>query len=141
MRLGPCRLISCVLIFALVSVSVFATHPGIVLAQEEAEAAETTTGVSDACTAGQEDAKTFNSGVGFVAAGFLCGIFGFGSAAIYTPKPPAERVVGKSADYVVMYSSCYEKEAKNKNMKMACIGWAVGAAVTLAILAATGSFS
>lgn len=144
MRLRPYRLVSCVLILALVSASVFVANPGLVFAQDEVEteeAAETTTEVSGACEAGKADAETFNSGVGFVAAGFLCGIFGFGAAAIYTPKPPAERIVGKSGDYVTMYTSCYEREAKNKNMKMACIGWAVGAAVLLAIIAATNASS
>jgi hypothetical protein len=54
---------------------------------------------------------------------------------------PADRIVGKSPDYVSAYTVCYEQAAKKKITGAACGGWAAGSAIAIAISVAAASAS
>ncbi|MBI3194993.1 MAG: hypothetical protein HYZ34_11105 [Ignavibacteriae bacterium] len=92
----------------------------IIMAQAEADA--------------QEDVSGAVYGIG----GFLCGIFGWLAATLSSPEVPAVRLIGKSSNYVSIYSEAYKSKAKSIRTTAACTGWAIGAAVSLIIFAAGG---
>ena len=83
---------------------------------------------------GERDAK---GNALWVLAGAGCGIFGVGAAYFMKPSPPAQALVGKSADYVLGYTDGYQNKARNANAGYACGGWAA----FIAIYAAAGGFS
>jgi len=89
------------------------------------------------CSTAENDAKAHSS-TGYAVGGFFCGVFGFAIAAVSSPKPPIEKIDGKSPEYVSAYTRCYADKAKKKNMGSACGGWALGAAASLLILTLTG---
>ena len=94
------------------------------------------------CAIAEADARHDEGGaMGYAIGGFICGIFGWLFAIANEAKTPAGRLVGKDSNYVLAYSTCYEKRVKKIRTKAACTGWAVGTAVSLAYLAATGGFS
>jgi hypothetical protein len=92
----------------------------IIMAQAEADA--------------QEDVSGTVYGIG----GFLCGIFGWLAATLSSPDVPAARLVGKSSNYVSIYTEAYKSKAKSIRTTAACTGWAIGSAISLIVLAAGG---
>lgn len=80
---------------------------------------------------GKKDSK--GSSVWFIA-GLGCGAIGFVIAAVHNPNVPAENVVGKSQEYVLGYTEGYQSEARRSNMLFAGFGWAISAAVVIAIM-------
>ena len=91
-------------------------------------------------TQAEADAKQDTSGIGYGFGGFFCGIFGWLFAMLISPDVPTARLIGKSPSYVAIYTESYKSKAKSIRTSAACIGWGIGAAVSLAILAATGGF-
>ena len=91
---------------------------------------DTPTAIQDA----RSDAKTDTS-AGWYIAGGVCGCFGFAYAAITTPSVPATRFMGKSPEYILIYSDEYKRTAKNERLKKTGIGWGVWAAVYLLFVA------
>lgn len=89
----------------------------------------------------ETDARADQSGFGYGVGGFLCGIFGWLFATLSSPDVPAARLVGKSSNYVVVYSEAYKSKAKSIRTRAACTGWGIGALATVAIFAATGGLS
>lgn len=100
----------------------FVAFPVIVTAQED---------TTSTCQTAKNDAKENHGSGGYQAAGFFCGIFGFILATASDPKTPAARLVGKSPEYVSIYSNCYESVAKKQNVKSACGGWLMGTAAVI----------
>lgn len=92
------------------------------------------------CETAKVDANADGGTTGYAIGGFLCGIFGYLIAAASAPQVPASRLVGKDANYVQAYSSCYEKQAKKIRKSAACTGWAIGSSVSLLYLALSGGF-
>jgi len=91
------------------------------------------TQAEEACEIGESDAHQYHSTTGHMVGGFFCGILGFAIAAAARPQPPVDRIVGQPAEFVLIYTRCYEKQARNRSMRAACGGWAMGAATALLI--------
>jgi hypothetical protein len=72
-------------------------------------------------------------------AGFCCGIFGVGFAALLPPSPPTNALMGQSGEYIRGYTDGYKSKGRWKNVGMATIGCLVGCAVSLIINLATAS--
>ncbi len=72
----------------------------------------------------------------WLAAGGLLGIVGnlplgaiaIGGAYVYQPVPPAERLLGKSAEYVTVYTEAYKTRSRNLRLSAALKGALGGSA-------------
>ncbi len=83
------------------------------------------------CAQAQLDAQTdVNSNLWF-GAGCLFGLIGWGAAYVIEANPPATRMLGKSPEYVALYSDCYRAEAKTIQTKKALNGCLIGACVSV----------
>ena len=90
--------------------------------------AQQRTTVVDAKTAAEYDAEDdVNTSVWIAAAGVLgvvgnlpLGAVAIGGAYVYQPVPPAERLLGKSAEYVTVYTEAYK--AKSRNLRLIAAG-------------------
>jgi hypothetical protein len=90
------------------------------------------------CEQGRIDGENNSGGSpGYFFLGLVCGVIGFLITISQNPSPSAEALIGKSDDYVICYTGAYQKKTKKKNTTAACIGWGIGAAVALAILASS----
>ena len=99
-----------------------------------AEATEDVSDASQAMIDAQRDAEAADVEV-WMWAGGIFGAFGMLVAALYTPTVPAHRLLGKSSEYVVFYTSTYQQKTKSKQIKEAAKGCAIGTGVAIAILA------
>ncbi|HZL20520.1 MAG TPA: hypothetical protein VFG23_22505 [Polyangia bacterium] len=61
------------------------------------------------------------------------GIIGIAVAYFAEPSPPAARLMGKSAEYVMIYSTSYKSEGKSIQGRHAIYGCLVGTAIAVAI--------
>jgi hypothetical protein len=59
----------------------------------------------------------------WILAGVGCGCFGVLGAYVFRPSPPAERLIGKTADYVIGYRDGYKGKSANRNALYAAGGW------------------
>ena len=57
-------------------------------------------------------------------AGGLLGPIGILIAAIYPPTPPVNRMIGKSSEYVAIYTTSYQQHVKGRQTKQAATGCA-----------------
>ena len=80
------------------------------------------------------DAEKDVNKVAWFIPGFLCGVFGWAYAYFSGPQIPAERIVGKSEEYVTEYAYCYKEKAKKSRSQTACMGWAIGTSLALLIM-------
>ena len=55
-------------------------------------------------------------------AGFFFGVFGVGAAYVLTPSVPPERLLGKSAEYLIYYTNAYRGVVKGKRTEQATVG-------------------
>jgi len=92
----------------------------------------------------ETDAKSDVSALLWMGAGFLFNILGVGAAYIIVPSPPASRLLGKSSEYVAIYTDSYQSAARNVQVKNALVGCAISAGCyllsTLAYWAFVGSW-
>jgi len=99
--------------------------------------------MADACSEAKQDAETHVSKVGWLAIGCLTMPIGVGIALIVRPNPPAERLVGKSPEYVEAYTRCYASAGKGIQLTWSTLGCASGvlfwAGTVVMISAASGS--
>jgi hypothetical protein len=107
--------------------------------------AQQTQQLQDAVRDAERDAESDVNPLVWIAAGFLLNVTGIGIAYFYEPSPPAFRLMGKSPDYVTMYTYAYKKKAKSIQTRNALIGCGLLVAVyisiyILAILAASRSY-
>ncbi len=111
------------------SVLIF-NFPMLTMAQESATFA-------DARTAAEYDAEDDINTTVWIAAGGILGIAGnlplgaiaIGGAYVYQPVPPAERLLGKPADYVTIYTDTYQARARSLRLSAAVKGALGGSAV------------
>lgn len=108
------RIISTIIIVSLVAI------PVVLSAQVDA---------GDACLQAQIDAERDVNSILWLGAGCLFGILGVGAAYLIEPSPSAIGLLGKSADYVAVYTDCYKDSGKSIQTKNAWIGCLVGSAV------------
>lgn len=77
-------------------------------------------------------AQDVNGGTWFIV-GCLLGLVGWLIAYVVQPNPPATRLIGKSADYVAVYTDAYRAAAKKLQSKKALTGCVVGTLVTVVL--------
>lgn len=100
------RFVSLVIIISMLSVS------GIALAQE----------AGDACAQAMIDAERDVDGTLWFALGCLAPIIGLVLAYFAEPSPPATALLGKTSDYVAVYTDCYKDKGQNIQVRKALIG-------------------
>ena len=99
--------------------------------------AQQRTTVIDAKTAAEYDAEDDVNTSVWLAAGGILGVVGnlplgavaIGGAYVYQPVPPAERLLGKSAEYVTVYTDAYKAKARSLRLIAAGKGALGGSAV------------
>ena len=100
--------------------------------QRGVQSAEHVSDASQAMLDAQQDALRADvSAWGW--AGGLLGPFGILIAAIYPPTPPVNRVIGKSSEYVAIYTSAYQQHVKGRQTKQAATGCAGAVVVSFFI--------
>ena len=93
--------------------------PVITLAQQNSE-------LADAVAAAEQDAKAdVNQGV-WGAVGFLCSVVAVYAAYFHQPPPPAVRFVGKSPEYIHIYTRTYKAKVRNLQAGPATLGCLAG---------------
>jgi cytochrome c553 len=118
------KIISCILIL------IFITQPVL---------AATETGTD--YLRGREDARMDARGsplwilAGLTGTGFciLIGCAGIGVAAIFPPSPPAEKLVGKSSNYILGYTEEYKRKSRIYNAMWATLGCTIAAGINLIV--------
>ena len=91
----------------------------------------------DARTAAEYDAEDDVNTTVWLAAGGVLGVVGnlplgaiaVGGAYVYQPVPSADRLLGKSAEYVTVYTDTYKARSRNLRLSAAAKGALGGAAV------------
>ena len=99
--------------------------------------AQQNTAFADAKTAAEYDAEDDVNTSVWIAAGGILGVAGnlplgaiaIGGAYLYQPVPPAERLLGKSAEYVTIYTDAYKAKSRNLRLIAAAKGALGGSAV------------
>jgi hypothetical protein len=99
--------------------------------------AQQSTTFTNARTAAEYDAEDDVNTAVWLAAGGILGVAGnlplgaiaIGGAYVYQPAPPAERLLGKSAEYVTVYTDTYKAKSRNLRLSAALKGALGGAAV------------
>lgn len=82
---------------------------------------------------GVQDADADINGTLWFFAGCLIGVIGIAIAYFAEPSPPPARLMGKSAEYVAIYSGAYKTEGKSVQGRHAIYGCLIGTAVGIAI--------
>ena len=83
--------------------------------------------MDDARMAAEADAKSDVSSWLWLGAGCLFNLLGVGAAYVILPSPPASRLLGKSHEYVAVYTDSYQAAARNIQVKNALIGCGLSA--------------
>ncbi len=99
--------------------------------------AQQSTTFTDARTAAEYDAEDDVNTAVWLAAGGILGVAGnlplgaiaIGGAYVYQPVPPADRLLGKSAEYITIYTDTYKAKTRNLRLSAAAKGALGGAAV------------
>ena len=99
--------------------------------------AQQSTTFTDARTAAEYDAEDDVNTAVWLAAGGILGVAGnlplgaiaIGGAYVYQPVPPANRLLGKSAEYITIYTDTYKAKTRNLRLSAAAKGALGGAAV------------
>ena len=105
-----------------------------ILAQDNAD--DFAEGMFDGRNDGRADASVL-----WLIAGLGCGCIGVGAAYLITPSPPADKMIGKTTNYVIGYSEGYKKGIRGKQTGYAAIGWIVWIAFFLSTGAGSTSSS
>ncbi|MBA7604968.1 hypothetical protein ES703_12096 [subsurface metagenome] len=87
----------------------------------------------DACLQAQMDAERNVSGPLWFGAGCLFGILGVGAAYLIEPSPSAVGMLGKSPEYVAVYTDCYKDKGSSIQTKNAWTGCLIGSTAEVAI--------
>ena len=94
-----------------------------VLAQEEKQNAS-----EDA----KIDAQADVSPILWFVAGFGCGVCGIAAPYVLKPTVPVDRLIGKSPEYMVLYTQEYQRRVRREQAERAALGCVVGTLVSLA---------
>lgn len=101
------KVLSTLILFSLLA------SPTLIIAQESA---------GDACLQAQVDAERDVNGTLWLALGCVLPILGLVAAFLVEPSPSATALLGKSADYVAVYTDCYQDKAQDIQVHKALIG-------------------
>lgn len=86
-------------------------------------------GTEDAMRDARADAQAAANSALWLGAGCLFGIFGLAAAYLMVPSPPATYLMGKSPEYIVVYTDTYKSTAQSIQTKNAAMGCVVGCAI------------
>ena len=81
----------------------------------------------------QNDAMEDVNGTTWFVIGCLLGLIGWLIAYVSQPNPPATRLLGKSSDYVAVYTDAYRQKAKEIQTSKALTGCLIGTLATVLI--------
>jgi hypothetical protein len=82
----------------------------------------------------ERDAKVDANAFLWFGCGFITLWIGMGAAYFIVPSPSAERLMGKSADYVFAYTTMYRSKRRSTQTKFATLGCLVSGTVTTFII-------
>ncbi len=133
LRSAFCRAVTTILVPLLLFLPVL---PNLAQAQLSASPALQSTSaetedLASACNDGRADAERNVGGVWFFAG--CLGIIGVLIAFLVEPTPPSMKIMGKSPQYIAMYTDCYRSAGKSAQGKKAVTGCLVIAAVEVVI--------
>ena len=86
--------------------------------------------VATACLDAERQAESDVDSTTWFAIGCLLGLVGWLIGMVSETSPPAAQLMGKSPEYVAVYTDCYKKKAKSIKTSKALIGCLVGTGVT-----------
>lgn len=78
--------------------------------------------LQDAERFGEMDAENDVNTMKWLGCGCIGLAIGVGIAYFALPSPPQERLIGKSSDYVWLYTGAYKAKARSKQLKYSLIG-------------------
>lgn len=96
------------------AVLIFST-PTIAFAQQNSE-------LADAVATAEQDAKADVNQRAWGVVGFLCGAYTVAVAFTMQPPPPASRFVGKSPEYIRIYTQTYKAKVRSRQTGPAVLG-------------------
>lgn len=82
----------------------------------------------DACSQAYHDARRDANATLWFAMGCLLGVIGLGVAYLVVPSPRATHLIGKSSEYVAVYTDCYREKGRSLQTKKAfngCLIWGI----------------
>ena len=88
----------------------------------------------DAAAQALIDAQRNISGTTWLIIGIFLGIIGYVIALASPPSAPASALLGKSSDYVAVYSDTYKEEGKKIQMRSAMVGCLIGVGVEVLLV-------
>ena len=106
-------------VFSYLMVLLLFSMPCLTLAQQTNDAAQA---IADAT----RDAKNPQNGYIWFPAGCLLNVVGILMAVVYSPPPPATRLLGKSPEYITYYTETYQNVAKDDQVTEATLGCLFG---------------
>ena len=95
----------------------------VILAQE----------VATACIDAERLAESDINGTTWFAIGCFLGILGWVIGLVADTSPPATQLMGKSPEYVAIFTDCYKKKAKSIKSNNALYGCLVGTTVSVVL--------
>jgi hypothetical protein len=84
----------------------------------------------DAMIAAERDAQNDTNSELWFLAGCLGGVVGLIVAYAVEPSPPAQRLLGKSPEYVAFYTDAYSQRAQKRQVNIALTGCVTNCLVT-----------
>jgi len=81
---------------------------------------------------GAQDARADENGTLWFFAGCLLGLIGVVIAVVAEPTPPPARMMGKSPDYLTIYTQAYRSEGKSAQLRSSL--WGLGTAVVVGVV-------
>ena len=88
----------------------------------------------DAAAQARADVERNVNGGTWLLIGILLGAVGYVIALAVPPKAPAAGLIGKSPDYVAVYSDTYSQAGKKIQMKKALTGCLIGTGIQVALV-------
>jgi hypothetical protein len=79
-----------------------------------------------------QDAQADENGVLWFFAGCLLGVIGVVIAAVADPSPPPARLIGKSPEYLAIYTQTYRSEGRSAQLRSSL--WGVGTVVLVVVV-------
>jgi hypothetical protein len=80
------------------------------------------------------DAERNVSGSTYLFLGIFLGLLGYVIALLSPPSAPASALIGKSPDYVAVYTDTYREVGKKRQMSKALLGCLIGTGIQVGLI-------
>ena len=117
-------------ILALLMAILTFSMPFVTFAQQNSLQAEAT-------VAAERDAQNYTNKALWVVGGCVGGCVAVFLAYAVEPSPPAARLLGKSPEYVAIYTNAYREKAKKLQTNSALVGCVIGTLASAVLIAAS----